>query len=124
MKKLGSYLGLALVSILAALALISTSLRVVLLTLDDVHPLLSRWASEAFEVRMEIGQAVSEWRGVYPAIILDDVTLKFEGTETVHRFGQVAFNLDLLKSLFSLSLIPERISVTGGTIRPHCVSFC
>ena len=117
MKKLGSYLGLALVSILAALALISTSLRVVLLTLDDVHPLLSRWASEAFEVRMEIGQAVSEWRGVYPAIILDDVTLKFEGTETVHRFGQVAFNLDLLKSLFSLSLIPERISVTGGTIR-------
>ena len=117
MKKFGGYLGLALVAIIGALALISTALRVVLLTLDDAHPLLSRWASEAFEVQMEIGEAVSEWRGVYPAIILDDVTLKFEGTETVHRFGQVAFNLDLLKSLFSLSLIPERISVTGGTIR-------
>ena len=117
MKRLGGYLGLALVSILAALAIISTGLRVVLLTLDDVHPLLSRWASEAFEVQMEIGQAVSEWRGVYPGIILDDVTLKFDDAETVHRFGQVAFNLDLLKSLFSLSLIPERISVTGGTIR-------
>lgn len=117
MKKLGGYLGLALVAIVGALALISTALRIVLLTLDDVHPLLSRWASEAFEVRMEIGQAVSEWRGVYPAIILDDVTLKFEGTETVHRFGQVAFNLDLLESLFSLALVPERVSVIGGTIR-------
>ena len=117
MRKFGSYLGLALVAFIGALALISTGLRIVLLTLDDVHPLLSRWASEAFEVQMEIGDAVSEWRGVYPAIILDDVTLKFEGTETVHRFGQVAFNLDLLKSLFSLSLVPERVSVTGGTIR-------
>ncbi len=117
MKKLGSYLGLALVATIGALALISTTLRVILLTLDDVHPLLSRWVSEAFEVQMEIGQAVSEWRGVYPAIILDDVTLKFKGTETVHRFGQVTFNLDLLKSLSSLSLAPERISVTGGAIR-------
>ena len=117
MKKFGRYLTLSLLGLLAALAVVSTGLRIVLLTLDDVHPLLSRWASEAFEVQMEIGQAVSEWRGVYPAIILDDVTLKFEGTETVHRFGQVAFNLDLLKSLFSLSLVPERISVTGGAIR-------
>ena len=117
MKKLGGYLGLALVSIVGALALISTVLRIVLLTLDDVHPLLSRWASEAFEMQMEIGQAVSEWRGVYPAIILDDVTLKFKGTESVHRFSQVTFNLDLLQSLFSLSLVPERVSVTGGTIR-------
>ena len=117
MKKLGSYLGLALVLSLGVLALVSTALRVVLLTLDDAHPMLSRWASEAFKVQMEVGQAVSEWRGVYPAIILDDVTLKFEGVETTHHFGQVAFNLDLIKSLRSLSLIPERISVIGGTIR-------
>ena len=117
MNKLGGYLGLALVSVVGILALISTALRVVLLTLDDVHPYLSHWASETFEVQMEIGQAVSEWRGVYPSIILDDVTLKFDDAEVEHRFGQVAFNLDLLKSLFSLSLIPERISVSGGAIR-------
>ena len=117
MNKLGGYLGLALIAAVGALALISTALRVVLLTLDDVHPYLSHWASEAFEVQMEIGQAVSEWRGVYPSIILDDVTLKFDDAEAEHHFGQVAFNLDLLKSLFSLSLIPERISVSGGAIR-------
>lgn len=117
MNKLGGYLGLALVSVVGILALISTALRVVLLTLDDVHPYLSHWASETFEVQMEIGQAVSEWRGVYPSIILDDVTLRFDDAGVEHRFGQVAFNLDLLKSLFSLSLIPERISVSGGAIR-------
>lgn len=117
MNKLGGYLGLALVSIVGALALVSMALRVALLTLDDVHPYLSRWASEAFEVQMEIGQAVSEWRGVYPSIILDDVTLKFDDGKVEHRFGQVALSLDLLKSLFSLSLIPERISVSGGAIR-------
>lgn len=117
MNKLGGYLGLALIAVVGVLALISTALRVVLLTLDDVHPYLSHWASEAFEVQMEIGQAVSEWRGIYPSIILDDVTLKFDDAEAEHHFGQVAFNLDLLKSLFSLSLIPERISVSGGAIR-------
>ena len=117
MKRFGDHLGLVLVSVVGALALISTAFRVVLLTLDDVHPLLSRWASEAFEVQVGVGQAVSEWRGVYPAIILDDVTLRFEGAETVHRFDQVAFNLDLVESLFSLSLVPQRISVTGGTVR-------
>ncbi|MDE0302897.1 MAG: DUF3971 domain-containing protein [Gammaproteobacteria bacterium] len=117
MNKFGGYLGLALVSVVGILALISTALRVVLLTLDDVHPYLSHWASEAFEVQMEIGQAVSEWRGVYPSIILDDVTVKFDDAKVEHRFDQVALNLDLLKSLFSLSLIPERISVSGGAIR-------
>ncbi len=117
MNKLGGYLGLALASVVGVLALISTALRIALLTLDDVHPYLSHWASEAFEVQMEIGQAASEWRGVYPSIILDDVTLKFDDAKVEHRFGQVALNLDLLKSLFSLSLVPERISVSGGAIR-------
>ena len=117
MNKLGGYLGLALIAVVGVLALISTALRVVLLTLDDVHPYLSHWASEAFEVQMEIGQAVSEWRGVYPSIILDDVTVKFDDAKVEHHFDQVALNLDLLESLFSLSLIPERISVSGGAIR-------
>ena len=88
MNKLGGYLGLALIAVVGVLALISTALRVVLLTLDDVHPYLSHWASEAFEVQMEIGQAVSEWRGVYPSIILDDVTVKFDDAKVEHRFDQ------------------------------------
>ena len=117
MNKCGRYLGLTLVSAVVALALISSAFRIVLLTLDDVHPLLSRWASEAFDVQMEIGQAVSEWRGVSPSIILEDVTLKFEGAEAVHHFGQIALNLDLLESLLALSLVPERIAVTGGSIQ-------
>ncbi len=117
MNRLGGYLGLALIAAVGALALASTALRVVLLTLDDVHPYLSRWASESFEVQMEIGQAASEWRGVYPSILLDDVTLKFDDAGVEHRFGQVALSLDLLKSLFSLSLVPEQISVSGGVIR-------
>ena len=117
MNKLGGYLGLTLMAVVGMLALISTALRIVLLTLDDVHPYISHWASEAFGVEMVIGQASSEWRGVYPSINLDDVTLKFKGMEAEHRFGQVAFNLNLLKSLFSLSLIPERVSVINGSIR-------
>ena len=117
MKKIGFYLSLALVAVMALLALVSTALRVALLTLDDAHPYLSRWASEAFEVEMEIGEAVSEWRGVYPSIVLEDVTLKFEGSEAEHRFGQILVNLDFVESLFSLSLVPEGISVTGGAIQ-------
>ncbi len=117
MKRLGSYLGLTLALILGALALTSTAARVVLLTLDDVHPYLSRWLSESLDVRIDVDHAVSEWRGVYPSVILHGVTLRFDGTEVAHRFDRMSFNLDLLESLFSLSLIPERISVVGGAIR-------
>ena len=109
MQRLGKALGFALVAAVVVLALISTAVRVFLLTLDDLHPHLSRWATETLGVRMEIGQAMSEWRGIYPSIILDDVLLDFDDETPMYEFDRIVVSLDLLGSLWAMSPTPKYV---------------
>ena len=119
MDRLGYYLGWILTLAMVTLAFVSTILRVFLLTLDDSYPWLSRWASDTYDMKMEIGEAIGEWKGMSPSIILEDVTLDLGSMGTVHHFDNVAFSLDLIKSLVSLSPVPKHLVVTGGSIQLH-----
>ncbi len=116
MNRVVSILSWGLAFLLVALALISTAFRMMLFSLDDVRPLLAQEISQALHAEVEVGHAVSEWAGVQPYIVVEDLKIQFPESQKAHEFERVSFTLDLWRSLKAFAPVLEGVAIEGGAI--------
>lgn len=88
--------------VLAAVAI--SGLRFILPQLNDYREPIQQWASEQVEMNLNIAHVEGHWRNLGPSLVLQGVSVNMpEVPESVVRVGDVSLQLDVLRSLLSLS---------------------
>lgn len=87
-------------TLLIVLAVLVTSLRVLLPNLNRFQGDIEQWVNQRTHIHFTMKNVHGSWRNIHPSIVLQGVTAKFEENSQVHfSAGHIAIEFDLLKSI-------------------------
>ncbi len=89
-------------TLLVLLAVLVTSLRVLLPNLNRFQGDIEQWVNQRTHIHFTMKNVHGSWRNIHPSIVLQDVSAKFADNSQVHfSAGHVAIEFDLLKSIIA-----------------------
>lgn len=101
-------------ALLVALAVASVGLRLALPGLDAHRDAIGQAAGEVAGLPVGIAQLRAQWRGAFPSVVADDITLGTAAdAPAALRFAHAEVDIALLESLFRRELVLERLALDG-----------